>query len=81
MAGSSALTPVDHRTLIKIAEHLGFKHRSTTGSHAHYVKAGCLRPLTIPTYREIHDEKIVRSFMKVAGLNRKQFLELKAAHE
>ena len=79
--GGNSLTPIDHRTLIKIAEHLGFRKRKTVGSHHHYTKDGVLRPLTIPNYREIQDEKIVKSFMTVAGLNRKQFLALKARFE
>lgn len=45
------------------------------GDHRFYVKEGVLRPVVIPTYREI-DTEIIRSNMRTAGMSRERYFKL-----
>jgi predicted RNA binding protein YcfA (HicA-like mRNA interferase family) len=44
------------------------------GSHRSYAKPGCLRPVIIPTYREI-DPDIILSNMRSAGMTREEYFQ------
>jgi len=78
--GKQKLTPIKWQTLVKIAEHLGYKHNRTKGSHMAYVKKGSPRPITIPKYK-IEGEQIQRSLMRTAGIDRDEFIRLKEKFE
>ena len=77
---STKLSPIKWQTLVLMAEHLGYKHNRTKGSHMSYVREGSPRPIVIPKY-EIEGEEIQRSFIKTAGIDRKEFLRLKDMFE
>lgn len=69
------ITPVDWKTLKKVFEASGFVHERTVGSHISMIKAGVLRPVIIPKYKEI-DRDIILSNMRTAGLSRAEYLAL-----
>jgi len=74
---ASKLTPVSWKTLKKIAEELGFVLARTKGDHMSFTKPGVSRPIIIPKYPTINDPRIVKSFIKTAGITQSEFLELK----
>ena len=47
------LIPIDYRKLAKVFEKKGFVYVRTQGDHLVYQKAGLLRPIIIPKYKEI----------------------------
>jgi len=65
----SRITPVHWKVLECIFIKAGFKFEGQQGSHRKYWKEGCLRPIIIPTYREI-DEDIIHSCLRTAKLSR-----------
>ncbi|MBA4391615.1 MAG: hypothetical protein C0399_11875 [Syntrophus sp. (in: bacteria)] len=69
------ITPVHWRILEKIFVLDGFVLKRQESSHRLYEKAGCLRPVIIPTYDEI-DVEIIKSNMRTAGISRERYLEL-----
>jgi len=71
------LTPVDWRTLERVFEKAGFKFSRQEGSHRSYKKPGVLRPVVIPTYREV-PVFIIRTNLKTANLDRDEYLRLLA---
>ena len=68
-------TPVDWKTLECIFLAAGFQFVRQEGSHRSYVKAGVLRPVVIPTYRDI-PVFIIRNNLKTAGIARDEYFRL-----
>ena len=66
------LTPVHWKVLECILLKAGFTFERQQGSHRSYVKSGCLRPVIIPTYREI-DQDIIHANLRTAKMSRKEY--------
>ena len=66
------ITPIKWKTLECIFLKDGFDFDRQDGDHRCYVKEGVLRPVVIPTYREI-DTEIIKSNMRTARITRKIF--------
>lgn len=69
------LTPVHWKILECIFQKDGFVFKRQDGSHRAYEKPNVIRPVIIPTYREI-DVEIIRSNMRTAGMSRKRYFQL-----
>lgn len=69
------IIPIHYRKLAKIFEKIGFIYVRTAGDHLVYQKAGILRPVIIPKYKEI-PEFIILKNLKTAGITRKEYLTL-----
>ena len=69
------LIPIDYRKLAKVFEKKGFVYVRTQGDHLVYQKAGLLRPIIIPKYKEI-PEFIILKNLKTAGITRDEYLQL-----
>ena len=69
------ITPIKWKVLECIFIKDGFSFDRQEGDHRSYVKKGILRPVVIPTYREI-DTEIIRSNMRTAGMTRERYFEL-----
>ena len=67
--------PVNWRTLERVFLSAGFRFLRQEGSHRSYVKPGVLRPVVIPTYREI-PVFIIRNNLKTANLSRDDYFRL-----
>lgn len=74
------LIPVHWKVLECIFLKYGFEFARTSGSHNAYVKAGILRPVIIPMYKEI-DRAIILSNMRTAGMTREEYFKLLAECE
>lgn len=66
------ITPVHWKTLECVFLKAGFAFERQESSHRSYTKAGCLRPVIIPTYKEI-DPDIILSNMRSAGMTRDEY--------
>lgn len=69
------ITPVHWKTLEKVLLASGFRFARQKGSHRSYVKPGILRPVVIPTYKEI-PVVIVRNNLKTARITREEYFRL-----
>ncbi|MCF8084716.1 MAG: type II toxin-antitoxin system HicA family toxin [Deltaproteobacteria bacterium] len=69
------ITPVRWKILECIFVEDGFRFERQSGDHRSYVKPGVLRPVIIPTYREV-DIDIIQANMRTAGMSRTRYLEL-----
>ena len=69
------LTPVNWKVLECIFLKDGFVFDRQQGDHRSYVKEGVLRPVVIPTYKEI-DVEIIRGNMRTAGMSRERYFRL-----
>lgn len=69
------LTPVDWQTLERVFLAAGFRFARQEGSHRSYVKDGVLRPVVIPTYREV-PVFIIRTNLKTTGISRDEYFRL-----
>jgi predicted RNA binding protein YcfA (HicA-like mRNA interferase family) len=69
------ITPVSWRRLRCVFEKDGFAFRRQEGDHQIFAKAGCLRPIVIPTYDSI-DVGIIKSNMRTARMSRHTYFEL-----
>ena len=52
----------------------GFTFKRQVGSHRSYVKQGVIRPIVIPTYKEI-DVRIIKSNLKTAQMSRDDYFK------
>jgi predicted RNA binding protein YcfA (HicA-like mRNA interferase family) len=68
------ITPVHWKVLECIFVKAGFVFQRQEGSHRCYVRENTLRPVTIPTYKEI-DLDIIKSNMRTAGMSNKEYLK------
>ena len=71
----SRLTPVNWKILECVFLKDGFVFERQKGTHRSYVKKGILRPVVIPTYKEI-DVEIIRSNMRTAKMSRERYFKL-----
>ena len=71
------LTPVKWKLLECVFLKDGFVFERQQGDHKAYTKKGILRPVIIPTYKEI-DINIIKSNMRTAGMDREKYFELLA---
>jgi predicted RNA binding protein YcfA (HicA-like mRNA interferase family) len=69
------ITPVHWKTLECVFLKAGFVFERQRGDHRTYVKEGILRPLVIPTYREISPD-IIHALMRTAGMDRAAYFNL-----
>ncbi|MBF0466425.1 MAG: type II toxin-antitoxin system HicA family toxin [Nitrospirae bacterium] len=69
------LSPVKWKVLECIFLELGFKLHRQEGSHRAYFKPGVIRPVIIPTYKQI-DVDIIKSNMRTACLDRETYFIL-----
>ena len=69
------ITPVHWRALERVFLVAGFRFARQEGSNRSYVKPGILRPVVIPTYKEV-PVSIIRSNLKSAGISRDQYFDL-----
>ncbi len=69
------ITPVDWRTLERVFLAAGFRFARQEGSHRSYLKEGIVRPVVIPTYREV-PVFIIRNNLKTAGISRDEYFYL-----
>ena len=71
----SRITPVSWQVLECIFKKAGFSlNRHKGSSHRLYTKTGILRPVCIPTYKEVHQD-IIHSNMRTAGMTRDAYFE------
>jgi len=68
------ITPVHWKILECIFEKDGFIFDRQAGDHRSYIKPGVLRPVIIPTYKEVDDD-IIHSNMRTAGMSRDQYFK------
>ena len=71
------ITPVSWQTLECIFIKAGFSFTRQKGDHRTYTKKDVLRPVIIPTYKEIQLD-IIQSNMRTAGMNRKNYFQFLA---
>jgi predicted RNA binding protein YcfA (HicA-like mRNA interferase family) len=71
------ITPINWKILECIFLKDGFSFERHQGDHRSYVKPKILRPVVIPTYKEI-DQDIIHANMRTAGMSRKRYFELLA---
>ena len=69
------LIPVKWQVLECIFKKDGFIFERQQGDHRSYIKKGLLRPVVIPTYREV-DVDIIKSNMRTAGMSRERYFNL-----
>jgi len=69
------ITPVRWQVLEKVFLSVGFRFVRQKGSHRSYVKQGGIRPVVIPTYKEV-PVAIIRNNLKTAGISRDEYFEL-----
>ena len=69
------ITPVNWKVLECIFLKDGFTFDRQVGEHRACVKPGVLRPVIIPTYKEI-DVDIIQSNIRTAGMTRERYFEL-----
>ena len=72
---SPRITAVHWKTLECVFLKAGFTFDRQHGDHRAYVKAGYLRPVIIPTYREV-DTDIILSNLRSARLSRDDYFRL-----
>lgn len=73
----ASIGPQHWKTLDCIFTNDGFTYRGNTGDHRRYLKAGCIRPVIIPEYKDVGVE-IIRRNMRTAGMSRERYFELLA---
>jgi predicted RNA binding protein YcfA (HicA-like mRNA interferase family) len=73
----SRITPIHWKILECIFLQDGFVFDRQEGSHRVYVKDGVIRPIIIPTYKNVSID-IIMSNMRSAKMTRKRYFELLA---
>jgi predicted RNA binding protein YcfA (HicA-like mRNA interferase family) len=69
------IVPVRWQALEKVFLAAGFRFARQEGSHRSYVKPGILRPVVIPTHKEV-PASIIKSNLKTAGISREEYFRL-----
>ena len=69
------ITPVSWQELEKVFLAAGFRFKRQKGSHRSYTKPGVIRPVVIPTYKEV-PVAIIRTNLKTAGISRDEYFDL-----
>ncbi len=70
------LTPIHHRTLIKVFEMAGFGITRVKGDHVIMTKPGIKRPLVIKTRPQEVPVTHIRTNLLTANISRDQYFEL-----
>lgn len=70
------LAPTDHKTLEKLVLRLGCTFVRQEGSHRVYWRVDLVRPITIPTYRQV-PIFIIRNILRQLQLSVDDYLRLK----
>lgn len=70
-----AIRPIDYKKLSKVFESDGWVFSHQKGDHLIYKKSGAIRPVVIPTYKEI-PTFIILNNLKVAGMTRLKYFQL-----
>lgn len=68
------ITPINWKVLECIFLKAGFIFKRQEGSHRSYVKKGILRPIVIPTYKEV-DVMIIMSNLRSAQISRDDYFK------
>ena len=69
------VTPISWQELEKVFLAAGFQFNRQKGSHRSYTKPGVIRPVVIPTYKEV-PVAIIRNNLKTAGISRVDYFAL-----
>jgi len=69
------LTPVHWRRLVCVLEAVGFSVVRQEGDHIVMTKAGWVRPVVVPRYREV-PVFVIRNNLRTAGIGRERYFEL-----
>lgn len=72
---SPRIGPVHWKVLECVFLKAGFVFDRQHGDHRAYVKPGCLRPVIIPTYKEV-DADIILANLRTAKLTRDDYFRL-----
>jgi predicted RNA binding protein YcfA (HicA-like mRNA interferase family) len=67
------ITPVHWKALECVFVKAGFVFKRQVGSHRSYERKGTLRPVIIPTYKEIGLD-IIKSNMRTANMSKEDYL-------
>lgn len=67
------IAPIHWKLLESVFLDRGFQFVRQEGSHRSYEKEGILRPIVIPTYREV-PVAIILNNLKTAGITREEYL-------
>lgn len=68
------ITPINWKVLECIFLKAGFQFKRQVGSHRSYVKPGVIRPIVIPTYKEV-DVMIIKSNLRTAQISRDDYFK------
>ena len=68
------ITPINWKVLECIFLKAGFTFKRQDGSHRSYVKPGVIRPIVIPTYKEV-DVMIIKSNLRTAQMSRDDYFK------
>ncbi len=69
------ITPTDYKIQKRVFEKAGFVHVRTKGDHFILEKQGLLRPIVIPTYKEV-PVFIIKNNLRTANLSNKEYFQL-----
>lgn len=69
------VAPIHWQALEKVFLASGFRFARQEGSHRSYVKPGIMRPVVIPTYKEV-PVSIIKNNLKTAGISRDEYFRL-----
>ncbi len=71
------IIPTHWRIQERILEAEGFAFRGQDGSHRAYTRAGIIRPVILPAYRQV-PVSIIRNNLRTAGISHERYFELLA---
>ena len=69
------ISPVSYQKLAKIFEAEGFRLFRQHGDHLIYVKAGIIRPVVIPMYRDV-PVFVIKNNLRAAHISREKYFVL-----
>lgn len=69
------IVPVHYKKLVRVFELYGFVFDRQEGDHLIYVKEGILRPVVIPTYKQV-PVFIIKNNLRSASISREEYFQL-----
>ena len=69
------IAPIHYKELVRVFEISGFVLDRREDDHLVYVKVGILRPVVIPTYRQV-PVFIIKNNLRSAGISREEYFRL-----
>jgi len=69
------LSPVSHKSLIRVFEADGFRCVREEGDHMVFTKPGVMRPVVIPKYASV-PVFIIKNNIRTARMSRERYLQL-----